>query len=99
VQATLYKQLLSNREEKEAKQAECHYVVGRWPLKPQGHSDGRLRGSKLELAPCSRTASRSPGGIEKGRDRAPRNQLLAQATDQWRISWESCSVWKQSRPT
>jgi hypothetical protein len=29
VQATLYKQLLSNREEKEAKQAECHYVVGR----------------------------------------------------------------------
>jgi hypothetical protein len=29
VQATLCKQLLSNREEKEAKQAECHYVVGR----------------------------------------------------------------------
>ena len=29
VQATLCKQLLSNQEEKEAKQAECHYVVGR----------------------------------------------------------------------
>ena len=29
VQAVLCKQLLSNREEKEAKQGECHYVVGR----------------------------------------------------------------------
>jgi hypothetical protein len=43
VQAMLWNQLLPNQEEKEAKQVECHYVVGRWPLKPQGRSDGRLR--------------------------------------------------------
>jgi hypothetical protein len=28
VQATICEQLLSNQEEKEAKQVECHYVVG-----------------------------------------------------------------------
>jgi hypothetical protein len=48
-------------------------------LKPQGHSDGRLSGSQQELASCSLTASRSPRGIEKGQDGAPRNPL--QGTD------------------